>query len=172
MKSGVLWLTGLSGAGKTTIANNIISSLKQKNYRPILLDGDVMRSILKQRGFDEQSRKEYNLLIGQLASLLENNNHFVVAALISPYRKIREEIKGLCKHFIEVYVATDLETCKARDPKGLYKKALAGEIENFTGISAPYEIPLQPEIILNTALLSQAAANNILLTYLQSNEFI
>jgi adenylylsulfate kinase len=172
MKSGVLWLTGLSGAGKTTIANNIISNLQQKKYRPILLDGDVMRSILKQTGFDEQSRKEYNLLIGQLASLLESNNQFVVVALISPYREIRDQIKSLCKNFIEVYVATDLETCKARDPKGLYKKALAGEIDNFTGISAPYEIPLQPEIIVNTALLTQEAATNILLTYLQTNEFI
>jgi adenylylsulfate kinase len=95
-----------------------------------------------------------------------------VVALISPYREIRDQIKSLCKNFIEVYVATDLETCKARDPKGLYKKALAGEIDNFTGISAPYEIPLQPEIIVNTALLTQEAATNILLTYLQTNEFI
>jgi adenylylsulfate kinase len=172
IKAGVLWLTGYSGAGKTTIANNIVSSLQQKGGSPIFLDGDVMRAILKHNGFDERSRKEYNLLIGQLVSLLESNNQFVIVALISPYREIREEIRRLCKRFIEVHVSADLETCKARDPKGLYKKALAGEINNFTGISAPYEMPLQPELVLNTAVLTETDSTNILLDYLQNHEFI
>jgi adenylylsulfate kinase len=171
-KAAVLWLTGYSGAGKTTIANNIVSCLQQKNGNPIFLDGDVMRTILKHTGFDERSRKAYNLLIGQLVSLLERNNQFVIVALISPYRETRDEIKKLCKRFIEVHVSADLETCKARDPKGLYKKALAGEIENFTGISAPYEMPLQPELVLNTAVLTETDSTNILLAYLQTNEYI
>jgi adenylylsulfate kinase len=172
MKSGVLWLTGFSGAGKSTIANNIAARLHQHYFNPIILDGDVMRSIFKQHGFDEQSRKEYNLFIGRLASVLESNNRFVVVALISPYREIRNEIKKLCKRFIEVHVSTDIETCKSRDPKGLYKKALAGEIDNFTGITAPYEEPIQPQVILNTALHSETDTTNILLAYLQTNDFI
>ncbi len=172
MKSGILWLTGYSGAGKTTIANNIISSLRERSCNPVLLDGDVMRAILKQQGFDECSRKEYNLLIGRIASLIEAHNHFVIVALISPYREIRDAIRQQCKQFVEVHVAADLETCIARDPKGLYKKALSGEIENFTGISAPYEKPLQPEIVLNTALLSETDTTHILLHYLHTNDFI
>jgi adenylyl-sulfate kinase len=172
MKSGVLWLTGLSGAGKSTIANNIAARLHQKCDHPVILDGDVMRTIFKQYSFDEQSRKEYNLFIGKLASILEQNNRFVVVALISPYREIRSEIKKLCKRFIEVHVSTDIETCKSRDPKGLYKKALAGEIDNFTGITAPYEIPLQPELVLNTALHSEKETTNMLLAYLKTHDFI
>jgi adenylylsulfate kinase len=170
MKSVVIWITGLSGAGKTTIARNIIQELRLQNLNPITLDGDNMRFILQQQGYDENSRKEYNYIIGRLAASLEADGHIVVVALISPYREIRDNIRQLCKNFCEVYVSTDLETCKQRDPKGLYKKALAGEIENFTGITAPYEPPLNPEVELNTTKLSEKECTQTLITYLNSYE--
>lgn len=170
MKPMVIWLTGLSGAGKTTIARNLINALRVQRINPVTLDGDIMRFILQNQGFDENSRKEYNATIGRLAASLEADGHVVVVALISPYREIRDNIRNLCKTFCEVYVSTDLETCKLRDPKGLYKKALAGEIEHFTGITAPYEPPLNPELELNTTTLSEEECTQILIKYINSYE--
>ena len=170
MKPMVIWITGLSGAGKTTIARNLIRELRMQQINPVTLDGDIMRFILQNQGFDEQSRKEYNATIGRLAASLEANGHVVVVSLISPYREIRDHIRSLCKNFCEVYVSTDLETCKQRDPKGLYKKALAGEIENFTGITAPYEPPLHPDIELNTTVLSEDACTQTIINYIRSHE--
>lgn len=151
MKPGVIWLTGLSGAGKSTIANKLSNHLRTEGCKPIILDGDVMRTILQQHGFDEHSRKEYNRTIARLACYLQLNGHMVIVALISPYQKIRDEAREICPNFFEIHVAADLETCIQRDTKGLYAKALRGEIADFTGISAPYEAPLNPELVLNTA---------------------
>lgn len=154
MKSGVVWLTGLSGAGKTTIANKLSKKLNSEGYHPIILDGDIMRTILKEQGFDEQSRKEYNRTIARLACYLQFSGHLVIVALISPYQKIRDEAREICRNFFEVHVAADLKTCIERDTKGLYSKALRGEIKDFTGISAPYEAPVNPELVLDTAACS------------------
>lgn len=151
MKSGVVWLTGLSGAGKSTIARKLSMMLSKQGCKPIILDGDIMRTILKQHGFDEQSRKEYNRTIARLACYLQLSGHIVIVALISPYQKIRDEAREICSNFFEIHVAADLETCIKRDTKGLYAKALRGEITDFTGISAPYEVPLNPELVLDTA---------------------
>ena len=151
LKPGVIWLTGLSGAGKTTIAIQLSAIFKTKQIIPILLDGDDIRQAFEQNGFDENSRKLHNKSIGKLASLLEMQGHIVVVALISPYADIRNHIRSICKNFIEVYVATDLEVCKQRDTKGLYKKAMIGEIKEFTGISAPYFKPENPEVIIDTS---------------------
>lgn len=170
MKKGVVWLTGLSGAGKTTIANNLVAALRKNDCYPILLDGDIIRAVLQHNGFDEISRKEHNRMVGRLAKLLEQHQHLVIVALISPYREIRDEIRKRCDRFIEVYVSTDLETCSKRDSKGLYKKAIAGEISNFTGISAPYEKPLQPELELSTSLLTQEECTKLLLNYLNNSK--
>ncbi len=146
----VIFLTGLSGSGKTTIAKALIEKYKTKGVTPVLLDGDEIRKVIHQNGFDEASRKKHNLNVGYMASLLESQSKVVIVSLISPYADIRNEIRGMCKKFIEVYVATDIEVCKQRDPKGLYAKAIAGEIKDFTGISAPYYAPENAEIILDT----------------------
>ncbi len=163
----VIWLTGLSGAGKTTIANNLIEKLKQNFITPVLLDGDEIRQAIKQYGFDEESRKQHNLSIGYLSSLFEKQGNVVVVSLISPYDDIRNEVRKMCNNFIEVYVATDLETCIKRDPKGLYKKAQAGEIKDFTGISAPYYPPYNPEIKLDTSQLSVNQCSDIIINFLK-----
>ncbi len=146
----VIFLTGLSGSGKTTIAKALIEKYKTKGVTPVLLDGDEIRKVIHQNGFDEASRKKHNLNVGYMASLLESQSKVVIVSLISPYADIRNEIRGMCKKFIEVYVATDIEVCKQRDPKGLYAKAIAGEIKDFTGISAPYYAPENAEIVLDT----------------------
>jgi adenylylsulfate kinase len=146
----VIFLTGLSGSGKTTIAKALIEKYKTKGVAPVLLDGDEIRKVIHQNGFDEASRKKHNLNVGYMASLLESQHKVVIVSLISPYADIRNEIRGMCKNFIEVYVATDIEVCKQRDTKGLYAKAIAGEIKDFTGISAPYYAPQNAEIILDT----------------------
>jgi adenylylsulfate kinase len=146
----VIFLTGLSASGKTTIAKALIEKYKTKGVAPVLLDGDEIRKVIHQNGFDEASRKKHNLNVGFMASLLESQHKVVIVSLISPYADIRNEIRGMCKKFIEVYVATDIEVCKQRDPKGLYAKAIAGEIKDFTGISAPYYVPENAEVILDT----------------------
>ena len=170
MKPMVIWLTGLSGAGKTTIANNLASELRLDKINPVVLDGDIMRNVLQAQGFDEMARKSYNYIIGRLAAALEAEGHLVIVALIAPYREVRDEIRKMCKQFCEVYVSTDLETCIQRDPKGLYQQALAGKIEDFTGITAPYEAPMNPEIRLNTSLLSKAECTQILIDYIKKYE--
>jgi len=153
-KPAVIFLTGLSGSGKTTIAKALVEKYKKKGVTPILLDGDEIRKVIHQNGFDEESRKKHNLNVGYMASLLESQDKVVIVSLISPYIDIRNEIRGMCKKFVEVHVSTAIEICIQRDPKGLYAKAMAGEIKDFTGISAPYYAPEKPEVLLDTAVLS------------------
>lgn len=150
----VVFLTGLSGSGKTTIARSVIEKLKKKGINPILLDGDEIRNAIKLTGFDEESRKRHNLNVGYMAKLLEAQGKIVIVSLISPYDDIRNQIREMCHKFIEVHVATDIKVCMERDPKGMYKKAIAGEIKDFTGISAPYYPPQNPELVIDTALMS------------------
>lgn len=152
-KPAVIWLTGLSGSGKTTIADKLVAALNEKNIKSVKLDGDEIRNAIKLHGFDEDSRKKHNLNVGYIASLFEKQGNIVIVSLISPYRDVRDEVRTMCQRFLEVYLSTDLDTCIARDPKGLYQKAIAGEIKDFTGISAPYEAPLNPELNINTATL-------------------
>jgi adenylylsulfate kinase len=150
----VIWLTGLSGAGKTTISNSLIPFLKSKGLKVEHLDGDTIRDIFPKTGFSKEERDAHVKRVGYLASRLEQHGVFVVASLVSPYAETRNFIRNLCGHFVEVYVSTSLEECEKRDVKGLYKKARAGEIQNFTGIDDPYEPPTSPEVNLNTAELS------------------
>ena len=150
----VLWLTGLSGAGKSTIARAVAEGLERMGRKVERLDGDVMRSIFPGTGFTRQEREEHIKRIGFMASRLEHHGVVVVASFISPYRQSRQAVREMCKNFIEVYVRASLETCRKRDVKGLYKKALAGEIQNFTGIDDPYQQPEKPEVIVDTDALS------------------
>jgi len=166
-KPAVIWLTGLSGSGKTTIAKDLVEKLKKKSVVTVLLDGDEIRHAIKQHGFDEESRKKHNLNVGYISSLFEKQGNIVVVSLISPYDDIRNEVRNMCDNFIEVYVATDLETCIKRDPKGLYKKAQAGEIKDFTGISAPYFQPMNPEITLDTSKMTISDCTDLILNRLK-----
>jgi adenylylsulfate kinase len=147
----VLWLTGLSGAGKSTIANAVAPSLVERGHRVEVLDGDEVRTNLCQGlGFSREDRDTNIARIGYVAGKLAKHGVAVVVAAISPYREARDKVRASVSDFVEVHVAAPVATCAERDVKGLYAKALAGEIKNFTGVSDPYEPPLQPEIVLRT----------------------
>ncbi len=149
----VVWLTGLSGSGKSTLANTVESILFEKGIYTYVLDGDNVRHGLNSNlDFSEEGRMENIRRIGEVAKLFTDAGMVVLTAFISPYRSDRDRVRALLDkdEFIEVFVDCPLEVCEARDVKGLYKKARAGEIADFTGISSPFESPLSPELILNT----------------------
>ncbi len=146
-----IWFTGLSGAGKSTITEQLVPLLQQRGCKVEVLDGDVVRTNLsKGLGFSKEDRDTNIRRIGFVCNLLTRNGVFTISAAISPYKAIRDENRALIKDFVEVYVKASLETCIQRDVKGLYKKALAGEIKEFTGVSDPYEAPENPEVICET----------------------
>ncbi len=146
-----IWLTGLSGAGKTTIGQAVAEALKARGQRVEILDGDLVRQHLsKGLGFSKEDRDENIRRIGFVAHLLTRNGVFVVASAISPYRAIRQEVRSMIGQFVEVYVNAPLAVCESRDVKGLYAKARAGLIRGFTGIDDPYEAPEQPEVECRT----------------------
>jgi adenylyl-sulfate kinase len=152
-KGFTLWFTGLSGSGKSTLAQRVSQVLLERGMKVEVLDGDVVRQNLsKGLGYSKEDRDTNIRRIGFVCHLLTRNDVVAIAAAISPYRQIRDENRKLIGRFVEVYCECDLETLKGRDPKGLYDKALRGEIENFTGVSDPYEPPVRPEVVVNTAL--------------------
>jgi adenylyl-sulfate kinase len=153
-KPVILWFTGLSGSGKSTIANALESKLYSMGYHTYLLDGDNIRHGLnKNLGFSDEDRVENIRRIGEVAKLFVDAGVIVMTAFISPFRADRNMVRSIVGEgeFIEVFVDTPLEVCEKRDPKGLYQKARAGQIKNFTGLDSPYEAPLEPEVILKTA---------------------
>jgi adenylyl-sulfate kinase len=146
-----VWFTGLSGAGKSTLANLIEKELRARGLRVEVLDGDVIRTHLsKGLGFSKADRDTNIRRIGWVCEVLSRNGVVAIAAAISPYREIRDEVRGKIGRFVEVHVSAPIEVLAERDVKGLYKKALAGEIKNFTGIDDPYEPPLNPEVVCYT----------------------
>ncbi|OLC34194.1 MAG: adenylyl-sulfate kinase [Thaumarchaeota archaeon 13_1_40CM_4_38_7] len=150
----VIWLTGLSASGKTTISLQLATKLREHDFKVELLDGDAIRNELSaDLGFSRQDRREQIRRVVYLCKLLSKNGITCIVSVISPYRDLRnlarEEIRKVSP-FIEVFVKCSLESCIKRDPKGLYKKALSGEISNFTGLQDPYEEPLSPDVIVNT----------------------
>ena len=152
-KPVLLWLTGLSGSGKSTIADRVEQALHQQGYKTYLLDGDNIRHGLNSNiDFSESGRKENIRRIGEVAKLFLDAGIIVISAFISPFREDRETVRNLLKEgeFIEIHVDCPLEICEQRDVKGLYAKARRGEIPNFTGISSPFEIPTHPEITIHT----------------------
>lgn len=146
----VVWFTGLSGSGKSTLADRVYERLAEQEYPVERLDGDTLRGIFPGTGFDPQSRNEHIMRVGVMASLLEKHGVIVIASFISPYRQTRDFVRKQCSKFIEVYVNTSLEVCERRDVKGLYARARAGEIRQFTGIDDPYEPPESPEVVIHT----------------------
>jgi bifunctional enzyme CysN/CysC len=150
LPAAVLWLTGLSGAGKSTIAEWVVARLRASGHRVEHLDGDTIRDLFPDVGFDRVSRDAHIRRIGHLASRLEHHGVVVVASFISPYASSRHFVRGLCANFVEVHVATSLAECERRDRKGLYAKARRGDISDFTGVSAPYEAPPNPELRIDT----------------------
>ena len=152
-KGAVLWFTGLSASGKSTVANTVDHILHQMGKRSFVLDGDNIRMGLnKNLGFSADDRAENIRRIGEVGKLFADAGVITSTAFISPYRKDRDAVRALLPagQFIEVYVDASLETCEKRDPKGLYKKARAGEIKGFTGIDDPYEAPEKPELVLDS----------------------
>lgn len=149
---GILWFTGLSGSGKTTLALELERQLTKHRYQAFVLDGDNFRGGLnRDLGFSPADRSENIRRVSEVAALFADSGQIAITALISPYGKDRKNARALRPDmFHEVYIKSDLSTCEKRDPKGLYKKARAGEIPNFTGISAPYEEPQNPELIIDT----------------------
>jgi adenylyl-sulfate kinase len=169
-KGLVIWLTGLSGAGKTTLARALSHELRTAGLRVETLDGDEVRENLSRGlGFSEQDRNTNIRRIGFVARLLARNGVVVLGAAISPYRQSRDDVRHWIEdddvRFIEVFVRCPLETLVERDVKGLYARALAGEIQHFTGISDPYEEPLGPEIIVDSSLESVEQSAEKILSY-------
>ena len=153
----VIWMTGLSGSGKSTLANAMERKLVEMGRHTMLLDADNIRHGLNRNlGFSETDRTENIRRIGEVSKLMTDAGLIVITAFISPFQKDRDMVRALlaADKFLEVYLSTSLEVCEARDPKGMYHKARKGEIAHFTGISSPDEVPLQPELTIDTAALS------------------
>jgi adenylylsulfate kinase len=150
----VLWFTGLSGSGKSTIAVRVHEVLAGRGTEVEYIDGDALRELFPTTGFTRDAREEHLRRTGYMASRLAAHGVTVVASFVSPYRESREFIRRLCPGYVEIYVATPLEECERRDVKGLYARARRGEIRNFTGIDDPYEAPERPELTLDTRALS------------------
>jgi adenylylsulfate kinase len=175
-KSVCLWFTGLSGSGKSTVANKTEELLLKNGNRTYLLDGDNVRHGLnKDLGFSGEDRTENIRRIGELNNLFVDAGIITLNTFISPFRKDRDLIRKLLPEnkFVEIYIKTDLETCEKRDPKGLYKKARSGEISNFTGIGSPYEEPLHPELTIVNSDKNDILVNaKIVFQYLVDNLYI
>ena len=150
----VLWFTGLSGSGKSTIAVRVHEELQRRGVEVEYIDGDALREVFPSTGFTKAEREEHLRRTGYMASRLAAHGVTVVASFVSPYRESRDFIRRLCPRFVEIYVSTPLDECERRDVKGLYARARRGEIKNFTGIDDPYEPPVSPELTLDTRALS------------------
>jgi adenylylsulfate kinase len=176
-RGATLWFTGLSGSGKSTIAFTLEHALVQQGHLAYVLDGDNIRHGLnKNLGFSAADREENIRRIGEVAKLFADAGLLVMTSFISPYRKDRDTVRALHAAaklpFIEVHIATPIETCETRDPKGLYKKARAGELKNFTGIDDPYEPPTSPELTLDATNTSPQEAAAQLLKYLKDKGLV
>jgi adenylylsulfate kinase len=170
-----VWFTGLSGSGKTTLARAVEEAMYERGCKAYVLDGDNVRHGLnRDLGFSPEDRTENIRRIGEVAKLFTDFGAIVLTAFISPYREDRDSVRSLMAEgdFIEVYTSCSLACCEERDPKGLYRKARAGQIPEFTGISAPYEEPVSPELVVHTDEHSIKACVGQLLDYLEANGYL
>jgi adenylyl-sulfate kinase len=169
----ILWLTGLSGSGKSTLAEHLKEFAESKGRFVEVIDGDFIRQNLsKGLGFSKEDRDTNIRRIGFVSKLLERHGAFVIVAAISPYLEIRDEVRNSIDNFVEVYVECPLDILKDRDPKGLYAKALAGEIKNFTGVSDPYEKPVAPEVTVSTGTETIEESVAKITNYLMVNQLV
>jgi len=174
-KGVTIWLTGLSGSGKSTIAVELEHVLIENRHQAYILDGDNIRHGLnKNLGFSPEDRTENIRRIGEVAKLFTDAGIISITAFISPYRDDRDAVRKLLNEgeFIEVYVKCPLDVCEERDTKGLYKKARVGEVKDFTGISAPYEEPHNPELTIDTSRLSVEESTRVVLNYLEEKGYV
>jgi len=168
MKSPVIWLTGIPGSGKTTLAIELQKYYQQNGLPVEILDGDEIRKTLsKDLGFSPEDRKEHNRRVIFVAQILSKNGVTTIVPLISPYRETRDFARKEIPNFVEVWVKTSVDECIKRDPKGLYKKALAGEIKNLTGLQSPYEEPKNGELTLDTEKHNVEESTEIITTTLK-----
>jgi len=170
-ESGVLWLTGLSGSGKSTISNMVERMLFQQGYNISILDGDTLRSGLNHDlGFSKEDRAENLRRTGEVASLFADSGHIVLASFISPHKAGREAVKNIVgKNFHLVHIDAEIDDCISRDPKGLYKKAMFGGIENFTGVGQDYEKPDSANLVIDTSKETIAECTMKLASYIKTN---
>ncbi|MBN2331965.1 MAG: adenylyl-sulfate kinase [Deltaproteobacteria bacterium] len=171
----VIWFTGFSGSGKSTLSNRLAVELHALQVCGYVLDGDNLRHGLnRDLGFSPADRRENIRRVGEVAKILMDAGLIAITAFISPYRSDRDAVRSLLAagDFIEIFLDCSLDACRGRDPKGLYKKADAGEIPEFTGVSAPYEPPLQPELTLKTDELSEAEAVDAIIAFLRQRKVI
>ncbi|MBI3997324.1 MAG: adenylyl-sulfate kinase [Candidatus Omnitrophica bacterium] len=172
-KGFTLWFTGLSGAGKSTLSHYVAKELRHRGLNVEILDGDEVRTNLsKGLGFSKEDRDTNIKRIGYVCKLLSRNGVIAISAAISPYREIRDYNREQIGRFIEVYVQCSIEELTRRDVKGLYKKAIAGELKNFTGVSDPYEAPLKPEITIDSEHQSEQESLRTILSYLEREGWI
>lgn len=168
----VLWFTGLSGAGKSSVANQVDAILNERGIRTYLLDGDNIRhGLCNDLGFSAEDRAENIRRVGEVCKLMADSGVVVLAALVSPYKADRDKVRASVEtvaSFMEIHVKASLETCEGRDPKGLYKLARDGKIKNFTGISDPYEEPIKPELILDSNSKNVADLANQTIAWLEN----
>ncbi|MBI5324541.1 MAG: adenylyl-sulfate kinase [Ignavibacteriae bacterium] len=174
-KSFVIWFTGLSASGKTTVSEHLKKELLKSGVSTVLFDGDTMRKgISKDLGFSDDDRKENIRRTAEMAKLVTLSGVSAICALISPFVQDRQAAKGILSdfHFVEVYVSTPFEICEKRDPKGFYKKARIKEIIDFTGIDSIYEKPVEPDIAINTESMSPDECVKVIIDYLKTNKII
>ena len=174
-KGMVIWFTGLSGSGKSTLANAVNEVLHLDGLSTYVLDGDNIRhGLCKDLGFSDEDREENIRRIGEVANLFMNAGIITITAFVSPFNNDRNKVRNIIgsKDFIEVYCAADIQVCESRDTKGLYKKARLGEIKEFTGISSPYEAPVNPEIVVDTGSLNLNDSVKEVINYLREQNLI
>jgi len=174
-KSAILWFTGLSGSGKSTLSSAVEAYLHKQGASTFVLDGDNIRQgLCNDLGFSDESRKENIRRIGEVSKLMMDAGVITMTAFISPFRKDRRIVRDITNEgdFIEIFCNANLEVCEKRDPKGLYKKARAGEIKEFTGISSPYEVPEHPEIIVETGTQTVEESVTQVIDYLKNCNLI
>jgi adenylylsulfate kinase len=172
-KGFVVWLTGLPASGKTTIARGLEEELRRRGLKVEVMDGDeVRKGLSRDLGFSKEDREKHAMRVAYVSKLLARNGVAVIVALISPYRSFRDSIREQIENFIEVFVKCPVEECARRDPKGLYAKAFAGEIKDFTGVDDPYEEPLNPELVLDTVAESTGESVRKILDYLRDRDYI
>ena len=174
-ESAILWFTGLSGSGKSTIANELEKILHQLTIRTFILDGDNIRhGLSKDLGFSDDDRNENIRRIGEVAKLFVESGTMTLTTFISPFRAERESVRQLMnkEEYLEIYVKCSIDICEERDVKGLYKKARNGEIKKFTGIDSPYEEPENPDITVDTTIMTTEECVNTILNYMIENNFI